>query len=138
LEPLYDFDSLHVWPQPLGRDDRKREEQREKKEEMTKPHSLDLRHKVISSGRKVQRQPGLMKVRKMLIGENCLSSDGVPITFTYFLNPPYLSLKCPVQFVPIDNPQNCMHGLKTLAFVIYLSPFEFFFHCRKQIEVIGG
>jgi hypothetical protein len=27
---------------------------------------------------------------------------------------------------------------KKLVFVSHLSPFEFFFHCRKQVEVIGG
>jgi hypothetical protein len=31
-----------------------------------------------------------------------------------------------------------LQGFKKLVFVSHLSPFEFFFHCRKQGEVRGA
>jgi hypothetical protein len=31
-----------------------------------------------------------------------------------------------------------LQGFKKLVFVSHLSPFEFFFYCRKHVEVIGG
>jgi hypothetical protein len=67
--------------------------------------------------------------------QNGLSSDVVSMTFTYFVNPPYPSLKYLIQFFPIDTPQNRLQGFKKLVFVSHLSSFEFFLHCRKQVEV---
>jgi hypothetical protein len=61
---------------------------------------------------KYMRQPRLMKLNITNIDENCLSSDVVFITFTYFLNPPYPSLKYSIQFFPIDTPQNRLQWFK--------------------------
>jgi hypothetical protein len=83
-------------------------------------------------------QPGLMKMRKTFIHKNYLSSDVVSIAFTYFLTPPYPSLKYPIQFFSIEVAQHCLQGFKKQVFVSHLSPFEFFFHCMKQVEVTGG
>jgi hypothetical protein len=38
----------------------------------------------------------------------------------------------------IDAPQNLLQALKKLVLGSHLNPFEFFFHCRKQIEVTGS
>jgi hypothetical protein len=38
----------------------------------------------------------------------------------------------------IDRPQNVRQGLKKQALITHLNPFEFFSHCRKQIEIIGS
>jgi hypothetical protein len=34
----------------------------------------------------------------------------------------------------INTPQNLLQALKKLVFVSHLNPFEFFFHCGKQVE----
>jgi hypothetical protein len=60
-------------------------------------------------------QPGLMKVHRMFMDKNCLSSDVVSITLTYFLNPPYPSLKYAIQVFPIDAPQNRLQGFKNVS-----------------------
>jgi hypothetical protein len=83
-------------------------------------------------------QPRLIKVHRTFTDKNCSSSDVVSITFVYFLNPPYLSLKYSIQFFLIDTPQNRLQGVKTLVFVSHPSPFEFFFHCRKHAEITRG
>jgi hypothetical protein len=81
----------------------------------------------VSSGRKVHAPTCSDKSAQNFRDKNCLSSDVVSITFTYFLNPPYLSLKYSIQFVPIDTPQNRLQRFKKLVFVSHLSPFEFSF-----------
>jgi hypothetical protein len=77
----------------------------------------------------------LIKLNIINIDETYLSSDVVFIARAYVLNPPHLSLKYAIQFFLIDTPQNFLQGLKKLVFVSHLNPFEFFFHCRKQVEV---
>jgi hypothetical protein len=83
-------------------------------------------------------QPGLMEISRTFIDKTCLSSDAASITFAYFLNSLYPSLKYPIQFVLINTPENRLQRFKKLVFISDLTPFEFFFHCRKQIEVTGG
>jgi hypothetical protein len=56
----------------------------------------------------------------------------------YFLNLPHPNLKYAIQFFLIDTPQNLLQALKKLALLSHLNPFEFFFHCRKQVEVDGA
>jgi hypothetical protein len=55
----------------------------------------------------------------------------------YFLNLLHPGLKNPTQFIVIDTPENLMQALKKLVLLTYLNPFEFFFQCRKQVEVAG-
>jgi hypothetical protein len=38
----------------------------------------------------------------------------------------------------INIPQNLWQGFKELVFISHLNPFEFFFHCMKQVEVTGA
>jgi hypothetical protein len=87
---------------------------------------------------KYMPQPGLMKMRRTFINKICLSSDAVSISFTYFLNSLYPSLKYPIQFLLIDTLQNRLSGFKKLVFISDLGPFEFLFHCQKQVEVTGA
>jgi hypothetical protein len=55
---------------------------------------------------KYMRQPGLMKMRRTFTDKTFLLSDLASITFTYFLNSLYPSLKYFIQFRLIDIPQN--------------------------------
>jgi hypothetical protein len=57
-------------------------------------------------------QPRLIKAHRTFIDKDCLSSDLFAITFTYFLNPPYPSLKYAMQFVTIEAAQNRMQQFK--------------------------
>jgi hypothetical protein len=84
------------------------------------------------------RQLRLMKLNKIDIDESYLVSDVVSIALTYFLNSRHSSVKYAIQFFLSDIPQNLLHALKKLVLVSYLNPFEFFFHCRKQVEVTRG
>jgi hypothetical protein len=84
------------------------------------------------------RQPRLMKFNIINLDENNLSSDIVSIAWAYFLNPPHPSLKYPIQFFLIDTLQNLLQTFKKLVLVSHLNPFELFFNCRKQTEVIRG
>jgi hypothetical protein len=83
-------------------------------------------------------QPGLMKVRRTFIDKNCLSSDVVSITFTYFLNPAVPKFEMPYSILPDQYPSKTLRGIRKLVFVSHLSPFEFFFHCKKQVKVTGA
>jgi hypothetical protein len=83
-------------------------------------------------------QPGLMKIHRTFIDKTCLSSDVASITFTYFLNSAHTSLKYAIQFLLIQNPQNPLQTLKKLVLVSQVNPFEFFFDCRKQVQVTSG
>jgi hypothetical protein len=84
------------------------------------------------------RQPRLMKTGRTVTYKNCLSSDIVSIAFTYFLNSANPSLKYHIQFFKIDTPQNLLQALKKLVLVSQPNPFDFFFDCRKQVEVTRG
>jgi hypothetical protein len=84
---------------------------------------------------KYMPQPGLMKMRRTFIDKTCLSSDVASITFTYFLSSLYPSLKYAIQFLSIQTPQNLLQALKELVLVSQVNPFEFFFDCRKQVQV---
>jgi hypothetical protein len=53
-----------------------------------------------------------MKVSRTFRDKNCLSSDAVSITFTYFQNPLHPSLKSPIQFFLIETPQDRPQGFK--------------------------
>jgi hypothetical protein len=55
---------------------------------------------------KYMPQPGLIKMRRTFTDKTCLSSDIVSITFIYFLNSLFPSLKYLIQFFLIDTPQN--------------------------------
>jgi hypothetical protein len=66
-----------------------------------------------------------MKTGKTFIPKNCLSSDGVSITFTYFLNLVHPSRKSGIQFFKMETPQNFLQELKKLILVSQLNPFEF-------------
>jgi hypothetical protein len=83
-------------------------------------------------------QPDLMKVRRTFIDKNCLSSGVVSITFIYFLNPPYPSLKYPIQFFLIDIPENRLQGFKRTGLHQPPESVRVFVHCKKQVEVTGG
>jgi hypothetical protein len=83
-------------------------------------------------------QSCLMKFNIDNIDENYLSSDIVFIVLAYFLNLMHPSLKCAIYSFLIDTIQNLLQGLKKLILVSHLNPFEFFFHCKKQVEVTGG
>jgi hypothetical protein len=80
-------------------------------------------------------QPRLMKLSRNNIDGNCLSTDVASIALAYFLNPPHPSLKYVIQFFLINNPQNLLQALKQPVLVSHLNPFEFFFQCRKQVEI---
>jgi hypothetical protein len=54
------------------------------------------------------------------------------------MNSPQASLKYAIQFLLIQTPEHLWQGLKKLVVVSHLNPFEFCFHCRKQVEVTGG
>jgi hypothetical protein len=86
---------------------------------------------------KYMPQPCLIKLNRINIDGNYLSSDIVSIAFAYFLNPPLSSLKYAIQFFLINTPQNLLQDSK-MVLVSYLNPFEFFFHYRKQVEINGG
>jgi hypothetical protein len=43
-----------------------------------------------------------------------------------------------LEFLWIEIPQNVLQALGKLILVSHLNPFEFFFHCKKQIEVTGA
>jgi hypothetical protein len=83
-------------------------------------------------------QPRLMKLSRNNICRNCLSYDVVSITFTYFLSTAYTSPKYGIQFFSIDTPQNLLQASEKLVLASQLNPFEFFFDCRKQVEVTRG
>jgi hypothetical protein len=80
-------------------------------------------------------RPGLMKMRGTVIDKTCLSSDVASISFTHFSNSPHPSLKYDIQFFVIEITQNRLQRLEKLILVSQLTPFEFFFDCRKQVEV---
>jgi hypothetical protein len=85
--------------------------------------------------RKYMPQPGLMKMPRTFIDETCFSSDVASIAFAYLLNSAHSSLKYAIQFLLIQTPQNPLQALKKLVLVSQVNPFEFFFDCRKQIQV---
>jgi hypothetical protein len=87
---------------------------------------------------KYMRQQLLIRMRRTFICKNCLSSDVVSIAFTYFLNSAHSSLKYGIEFLLIETPQNPLQAFKKLVLVSQLNPFEFFFDCRKQVEVTRG
>jgi hypothetical protein len=84
---------------------------------------------------KYMHQPRLMKMRKTLMGKICLPSDVASIAFAYFLNSAHPSLKYAIQFLLIQTAQNLFQALKKLILVSQVNPFEFFFDCRKQVEI---
>jgi hypothetical protein len=61
---------------------------------------------------KYMRQPRLMRTRRIFIYKNCLSSDVVSISFTYFLNSAHPSLKYGIQFLLIQTLQNLLQTFK--------------------------
>jgi hypothetical protein len=77
-------------------------------------------------------------MRKSLLYKNCLSSDVASIAFAYFFNSAHPSLKCAIQFLLIQTPQNPMQALKKLVLVSQVNPFEFFFDGGKQVQVTSG
>jgi hypothetical protein len=81
------------------------------------------------------RQLCLMRMRRTFIHKICLSSDIVSIIFTYFLSLAHPSLKYGIPFLLIQTAQHPLQALKKLIFISQLNPFEFFFDCRKQVEV---
>jgi hypothetical protein len=83
-------------------------------------------------------QPGLMKMRRTFIDETCLSSDVASIAFAYFLNSAHRSLKYVIQFLLIQTPQNPFQALKKLVLDSQVNLFEFFFDCRKQVQVTSS
>jgi hypothetical protein len=72
------------------------------------------------------RQLRLMKLSRINIDGNCLSSDAASIAFTYFLNSAHPSLKYGIQFFVIETTQNRLEKLKKLILVSQLNSFEFF------------
>jgi hypothetical protein len=54
------------------------------------------------------------------------------------LNRPHSSWKYASQFFLINIPENLLRALKQLVFLGHLNLFEFFFHDKKQVEVIGS
>jgi hypothetical protein len=87
---------------------------------------------------KYMRQPRLMKLSRTNIDGNCLLSGVVSIALADFLNSLHSSLKYAIQFLLIQILQNLLQSLKKLAIVSHLNPFEFFFDCKKQVEVTGS
>jgi hypothetical protein len=82
-------------------------------------------------------QPGLMNMLRTYTDKTCLSSDLASISFAYFLNSAHRSLKYAIQFLLIQTSQNLVQALKKLVIVSQVNPFEFFFDCRKQVQVIS-
>jgi hypothetical protein len=87
---------------------------------------------------KYMPQPDLMKMRRTFTDETCLSSNVASIAFTYFLNSAHPSLKYGIQFLLIQIPQNPLQAVKKLVLVSQPNPFEFFFDCRKHVEITRG
>jgi hypothetical protein len=79
------------------------------------------------------RQLCLIKLNITNIDENYLSYDVVFIARAYFLNKLHPSLKYAIQFFVTNALKTSCRDLK-LIFVSHLNPFEFFFHCKKQVE----
>jgi hypothetical protein len=77
-------------------------------------------------------QPHLMKLNKININENYLSSDVIFIALTHFLNYPHSGLKYAIQFCLINIPQHLLQGLTKLILVSHLNPFEFSFIARNM------
>jgi type III secretory pathway component EscU len=94
-----------------------------------------MEHRLVG---KYVRQPRVTRMCRTFIHKNCLSSDVISIASTYFLNSVYPSLKYGIQFLFIQTPQTLLQALKKLILVSHLNPFEFFFNCRKQVEVTRG
>jgi hypothetical protein len=76
-----------------------------------------------------------MKLSRTNGDGNGLSFDVVFISLVYFLDLPHRSVKYAIQFLLIQIPQNLLQALKKLILVSQLNLFEFFFDCRKQVEV---
>jgi hypothetical protein len=83
-------------------------------------------------------KPCLTKLNRTNRDDNCFSSHVLSIALTDFLNPPHPSLEYAIQFFLIDTFENLLQALKKLVLVSHLNPFEFFFCCRKQIEITGA
>jgi hypothetical protein len=83
-------------------------------------------------------QPGLMKMRRTFIDKSCLSSEVASIAFAYFLNSAHPSLKYAIQLLLIQTPQNPLQAFEKLVFVSQMNPFEFFFDCRKQVQITSS
>jgi hypothetical protein len=79
-----------------------------------------------------------MKLNMTNIDENHLSSDVVSIESVYFWSQLHWSLKYAIRFFSINTPQDHLQGVIKLTCISHVNPFAFFFHCRKQIEVIGS
>jgi hypothetical protein len=54
------------------------------------------------------------------------------------LKSPHPSLNYAIQFFLINAPQNLMQALKKLIPVSQLNLVDFFFDCRKQVEITGA
>jgi hypothetical protein len=81
---------------------------------------------------KYMLQPRLMKLNRMKIDENHLSSDVVSIALTHFLNALYTSLKYAIQFFLIDALKIFYRHSKKLVLVNQLNPLELSFTARNK------
>jgi hypothetical protein len=85
--------------------------------------------------RKYICQPRLMTFDRINKCKKCLWSELVSNILACFLSLLNSGPENPIQFTVIDVPYNLLQALKKLILLTYLNHFEFFFHCRKQIEV---